>query len=304
MEQDHTQKPRWSPPRGRVVWRVAASDPTQEYLLYVSRTAAAGAPVMVSVHGLMREATKHPPAFSQMCEVCGAVMMAPIFRKDTHTDYQRLGRKGHGQRADLLLHRLLAEVASLCGAEVTRIHLFGFSGGAQFAHRYAMTHPERVARVVVAAPGWYTFPDPQQRYPYGIRPTPALSGVTFDPDAFLRVPMSVIIGSLDTTMENTRSTARTVAQQGATRLDRARNWVSAMRDAATALSLEPQVTLTEVPGIGHSFSEFCERGNLVELVRQALFGEAPVDARRAARRAARRHKKAVSHPAPVAHRVR
>jgi len=276
MDQETVRRPRWSPPRGRVVLRTAASDPMQEFLLYVPSAAAPGAPVMVSVHGLMRDATKQPVAFSKMCEERGAVMMAPIFRNDAHKDYQRLGRKGRGNRADSLLHRLLAEVASLSGADTTRIHLFGFSGGAQFAHRYAMAHPDRVARVVVAAAGWYTFPDPHERFPYGIRPTRALKGVTFDPDTFLRVPVTVLIGSLDTTTENMRNTARTVAQQGATRLDRARKWVSAMRDAATAMGLEPQVSLTEVPGIGHSFAEFCERGNLVDLVRQALFGEASV----------------------------
>ncbi|HKA58104.1 MAG TPA: hypothetical protein VKD28_05780 [Gemmatimonadales bacterium] len=274
-------RPRWSPPRGRVALRAAASDPTQEYLLYVPRDAAPGAPVMVSVHGISRNATKHPVIFAEMCEKLGVVMVVPIFKKDAHRDYQRLGRKGRGKRADLLLHRLLAEVTSLSGADVTRIHLFGFSGGGQFAHRYAMAHPHRVAKVVVAAAGWYTFPDPQQRFPYGIRQVRALEGIAFDPEAFLRVPMRVLVGSLDTTMENTRNTARTVAQQGATRLDRARRWVTAMQDAATALGLEPQVTLAEVPDIGHSFTAFCERGKLVDLVRQALFGDASFRARRA-----------------------
>jgi pimeloyl-ACP methyl ester carboxylesterase len=230
---------------------------------------------MVSVHGVSRNAAKHSVTFAPACDAHGVVMVAPVFRKELHEDYQRLGRRGRGHRVDLLLHKMLGEVASVTGGDVTHIHLFGFSGGAQFAHRYAMVHPHRVARVVVAAAGWYTFPDHRERFPYGIRSTSALRGVTFNPEEFLRVPIDVLIGALDTSLDKVRSTARTVAQQGTTRLDRARNWVAAMRAAADAFGMESRVTLTEVDGVGHSFSAFCERGQLVELVRRSLFGALP-----------------------------
>ncbi|MBU1430704.1 hypothetical protein KKF91_09130, partial [Myxococcota bacterium] len=39
-----------------------------------------------------------------------------------------------------------------------QIHLFGFSAGAQFAHRYALTHPTQVRAVVAHAPGAVTPP--------------------------------------------------------------------------------------------------------------------------------------------------
>jgi pimeloyl-ACP methyl ester carboxylesterase len=218
--------------------------------------------------------------FSATCDECGVVLVVPMFDRDWHKGYQRLGPKRLGTRADVLLDQVLAEVASLSGADATRIHLFGFSAGAQFAHRYAMAHPHRVARAVVAAAGWYTFPDQQQRFPYGIRPVKWLHDVAFNPKEFLRVPITVLIGCLDTSTENMRNTARTLAQQGATRLDRARNWVAAMRAAAASVGVEPQLTLIEVPGIGHSFTGFGERGELVELVRHALFDDVAIDARR------------------------
>jgi pimeloyl-ACP methyl ester carboxylesterase len=233
--------------------------------------------MMVTVHGISGNALKHSAMFSPTCELHGSVMLAPIFTRDMHPDYQRLGREGRGNRVDLLLHQMLAEVTSLTAADASRIHLFGFSAGAQFAHRYAMVHPDRVARAAVAAAGWYTFPDHRQRFPYGIRPARSLDGVVFNPEAFLRVPIAVLVGELDTATENVRSTERTVKQQGATRLDRARNWTAAMRQAAEAYGLEPQVTLREVPGVRHSFTSFCEHGNLVALVGQALFSE-PADA--------------------------
>jgi poly(3-hydroxybutyrate) depolymerase len=214
---------RGSVPRGRVVLRALTSDPLQEYLLFVPQSAPAGAPVMVSVHGVSRNAPKHSTMFSPACEAHGVIMVAPIFRKELHDDYQRLGRRDRGNRVDLLLHKVLAEVARVTGADVSRLFLFGFSGGAQFAHRYVMVHPHRVARAALAAAGWYTFPDHRQRFPYGIRPVRTLPGVTFNPEEFLRVPIEVFIGDQDTSLKNVRSTARTIAQQGTTRLDRARN---------------------------------------------------------------------------------
>ena len=267
-------RPRWSVPRGRVVLRALASDPTQEYLLYVPESAPPGAPLLVSVHGLSGNVLEHATVFSPICDELGVVMVTPKFTKDLHRDFQRLGRKGRGNRVDLLLNRVVAEAASLSGAEAIGIRLFGFSAGAQFAHRYTMVHPHRVARTVVAAAGWYTFPDHRERYPYGIRPVRKLEGVVFDPEAFLRVPIEVLVGSQDTTTKNLRSTERTIAQQGRTRLERARSWVSAMRRAAASYGLDPRVTLTEVEGVGHSFSEFCGQGNLVGLVRRSLFGDA------------------------------
>ena len=269
-----TLSPRWSPPRGRVLLRALRSDPTQEYLAYVPQSAARNAPVLVSVHGISRNAYEQAVVFSELCEKYRVVLVVPVFQSVVHRDYQRLGRKGRGPRVDRLLHRILAEVASVTGADATQVSLFGFSAGAQFVHRYLMAHPHRVARAVVAAAGWYTFPDPKQRFPYGIRPNGSLPGVVFDAERFLRVPVEVLVGSRDLGSINLKHGER-VDVQGSNRVERARRWVAAMRTTAAAHGLVPAVTLTEVPGIDHSFAEFMERGALVERVGSFLFGSAP-----------------------------
>ena len=269
-----TQSPRWSLPRGCVVRRALRSDPSQEYLLYIPESAGPDSRVLVLVHGLSRNAHEQATVFTSLCEERGVVALVPIFTKELHKDYQRLGRRGRGPRADLLLHQFLTECASLSGADPTQTFLFGFSAGAQFVHRYVLAHPHRVARAAVAAAGWYTFPDHTQKFPYGTRPSRALAGVTFNPEQFLRVPIEVLVGELDTTNTNLRRTDRADGQQGATRLERARRWVTAMRSAAAAHELPPLVTLTEVPGIEHSFKDFCTQGGLVEHVDRALFAPA------------------------------
>lgn len=263
----------WSLPARRVLQRVLQVDPMQEYLLYVPSSGGANAPIFVAVHGLACNPHELARVFSTYCETAGVVMIAPIFTTAQHADYQRLGRVGRGTRADITLERCVAEVVALTNANAGQLHLFGYSGGAQFVHRYLMAHPHRVAGAVAASAGWYTFPDPKVRFPYGVRQQRLLPGVSFNPEEFLRVPISVLVGRDDVSEEHLRSTDRVNQQQGRTRVERARNWVAAMRAAATAFGYEARVSYVEVPGIDHSFIKFCERGALPERVFAALFGE-------------------------------
>ncbi|HET7608989.1 MAG TPA: hypothetical protein VFL84_09955 [Gammaproteobacteria bacterium] len=264
-------KPRWSLPRGRIVLRTLRGDPQQQYLVFVPRTGAADAPVLVSVHGISRNAHDQARVFATGCDERGVVLLVPIFTPDRHKDYQRLGRRGRGERTDLVLNECLAELALLTGADVAQFRMFGFSGGAQFAHRYVMAHPERVARAAFAAAGWYTFPDDSQRFPYGIRPVRALRGVTFNPEKFLRVPVNVLVGERDVDSAKLRRTERTNAQQGTNRVERARNWVSAMQAASAAYGIDARVELTVVPAVDHSFDRFCREGKLMDRVFDSLF---------------------------------
>jgi pimeloyl-ACP methyl ester carboxylesterase len=110
-------------------------------------------------------AKDHALKFASFAERYGVVLVAPLFPKDRFGDYQRLGRNGRGERADQALNRILTEVGFLTGANIDKLYMFGYSGGGQFVHRYAMAYPQRTARIVVAAAGWYTFPDSAVNYP-------------------------------------------------------------------------------------------------------------------------------------------
>jgi len=260
-------------PRSQVVRRALRADTGQEYLLYVPGQGGHGVRLFVTVHGISRNVEEHATLFAPYAERHGVVLVAPCFTQDEHDDYQRLGRKGRGRRADLVLDAIVEEVGALTGARSRKIYLFGFSGGAQFAHRYVMAHPDRVERAVLGAAGWYTFPDSGVGYPYGLGSSEEFAGVRFDPDSFLRVPITVLVGEADTGSESLRRNAQVDRQQGATRLERARNWAAAMWRAAQARGLEPLVTFEQVPGIRHSFKQFMQEGGLGDKVFGSLFGQ-------------------------------
>lgn len=261
----------WSLPRKRVLRRVMQSDPGQEYFVYIPASGGNDAPLLVAVHGISRNVRELVKSFAPYAEKAGVVLVAPHFAPERHPDYQRLGRSGRGPRADATLAAIVEEAAWVTGAATAQIHLFGYSGGAQFAHRYVMAYPQRVAGVVIGAAGWYTFPDPKQRFPYGIGPSRDLTGVSFDPEEFLRIPITVVVGERDTTQEGLRRTKR-ADRQGQNRVERARHWVDAMHAAAQAYRLEPRVVLELVDGGEHSFQQAMQRDRLGDRVFKDLFG--------------------------------
>lgn len=151
--------------------------------------------MFVTVHGVKRIAKEHACEFAPFGARYNVILVAPLFPKDRFRDYQRRGLKGKSVRPDLALNRISDEAHLLTGTNTNRFFMFGYSGGGrQFAHRYATAYPQNQKRIVVAAPGWDTFPDHRIRYPRGIRKTRKLSNTAFDPARFLSVPVCVMVG--------------------------------------------------------------------------------------------------------------
>jgi pimeloyl-ACP methyl ester carboxylesterase len=246
----------------------------RRFFLYRPSTAQTGAPLIVSVHGIARNAAAHAYRLAEEAERYGVTVMAPLFDKESYGQYQQLLDKKSGARSDIALLDAMEAAARLSGASVDRVVLFGYSGGAQFAHRFVMAHPHRVASVLVVAAGWYTFPDDERAYPHGLKLQSAFGCLNLDPVDAARVPHHVLIGELDIVRDSSlRQSRRLDAQQGSTRLSRAYRWREAMREfAARAGGRAPTMTL--LPGVGHSFLDSVERADLPRL----LFEKAAKDA--------------------------
>lgn len=260
--------------RGRILRARTRDAFALEYATYCPTSAGADAPLLVAVHGYSRNAMELAERFAPLCESAGIVLAAPHFDASAFPDYQRLGSRD--ARADLALDALIAELRASFGCLLGRVSLFGFSGGGQFAHRYLMAHPKRVTNAVVAAPGWFTFPEREHAFPYGTRGARKPLGVRMRAEAFLRVPVLVAVGERDDDpqSEHLRRSLALDTQQGTNRLERATRWVRAMQDAAAAIGFPPRVRLALVPNAGHSFADCMDNG-LGELVLEHVVG-APV----------------------------
>ncbi len=247
--------------------------PRLEYFTYVPQRVAPGSSLLVAVHGVSRNAHEQAQLLAPLCEKTGCVLAAPLFSRKQFPDFQRLGRPGRGARADLALDAMLSELRHDLGLRFERVLLLGYSAGAQFVHRYAMAHPGGLTGAIVGAPGWFTFPSRDQDYPYGLRLERELPGVEFRAEAFLRVPILVVVGAEDDD-ERSDHLYRSSAvdrQQGKSRLERAERWVAAMHETAAEAGLASRVRLVTLPGAGHSFLECMSRG-LGDIVLAELAG--------------------------------
>lgn len=175
-------------------------------------------PLVVAVHGTERDATGTRDAFASLAAAHDVPVLAPLFPAGVDRDgdagdvddvdaYKLLSLDGI--RFDEVLLAMVADVARRVGHVTDRLHLVGFSGGAQFALRFTYLHPERVAAVSVAAPGRVTLLDDRADWWQGTRDVTALVGRAVDLTTLRRVPVEVVVGSLD-------------AEVGVSRVERAR----------------------------------------------------------------------------------
>jgi hypothetical protein len=128
--------------------------------------------------------------------------------------------------------------------------LFGHSAGGQFVHRMlSFGYRDCVAVAVCANAGTYAMPDLDTPWPFGL----GRSGL--EPDALrklLEFPITVMTGTRDTkTSGRYFPKGPRSMRQGATRHERAHNYVRAGHAAAEALQIRCAWTVTDVPDVGH-----------------------------------------------------
>lgn len=257
----------------RKLHRYALMEAKVSYYLYAPKKVNTGVPIFITVHGWSRNVLEHAKEFLSFAEEYGVVLVAPLFDPENFPQYQRLGHSSKKGRADRALDAVIAEVVSKTGAEPRPLYMFGFSGGGQFVQRYAMVYPEKVKRIALGAPGWFTFPDPDQHFPYGLGPNKRLPDIHPEPHRFLKVPAKVMVGDLDVHRDHHLNTSRAIDRaQGTNRMERATHWVQAMNAAARACDYKTKYTLEILKNSEHSFTMCMENGRMGQKVFRFLFG--------------------------------
>ncbi len=255
-------------PSHRLVFRSGKGPGELDCWMALPHNIAPDMPPLIAVHGIRRGAKLQADLFGKRAAALGQPVIAPVFDKANWLGYQQAFLCG---RADLALLDLVLALRNEGVVKTEKIDLFGFSGGAQFVHRFAMLHPDRVSHLSIASPGWYTFPD-NAPYPYGLWPRPEHPDewsycLIAKLDRFLALPIRVCVGENDCVRDkNTRSGAAIDAQQGLNRLDRAKRWAETVHTTAIDMKVAPQITLHELKGCGHDFQTCVTKGELDRIV--------------------------------------
>ncbi len=254
------------------------NDPLQRY--WVSRPRlwpvqpSSPAGLLVSVHGISRNAGAHARALASLADGLGLVLVAPHFSRSRFPDYQRMGRPqrlGPGGRADHMLLRIVQSVRTEFGLPEQPFLLMGHSGGAQFALRFALVHAAHVAGYVLSAPGSYCWPDTARRFPHGAAPSRTFPDLQPSLSSLLQRPGLVLVGANDSERDDAlRQGERIDAKQGRTRIERAQRWVAAMQEQAEEQGMATPVALHAVAGCGHGFSELARASAWRDALRRHL----------------------------------
>jgi pimeloyl-ACP methyl ester carboxylesterase len=237
-----------SPPRspGVVQCLTSRRRPDQPYYLYVPKRYDES-PVfrlLVTIHGHDREASVRIEHFVALAERHQYVLLGPQFPSSVR--FQMLGIGG--ERADLQLLDLVEEVSQDLSLDAEQFDLVGYSGGAQFAHRFLYVWPRRLRSVVVGAPGTVTMPSTRERWPSGVRNLAKVAGPRFDLAEVRRPRIMLLVGSDDLLLDGFNQSPWAM-QTGATRLERART----LHAAWLVAGIEHEYV--EIPGSAHGLDE-------------------------------------------------
>jgi poly(3-hydroxybutyrate) depolymerase len=225
--------------------------PPRTFFFFRPVREAPGAPIVVNVHGLSRNAAASIYPFLDEASRYGLSIVAPLFAKDTFGQYQQLIDKRSGVRSDLALLEMLSAAGDMCAADARRVLLFGFSGGAQFAQRFTLAYPNMVTSVALVAAGWYTMPGSRRAYPFGVGSDTHAPALKLDVAGAARKPHHILVGELDTLRDaSLRRSHGLDAHQGLTRIERAQTYFHAMSNIAEK-DRGPAPTFEILDGVGH-----------------------------------------------------
>lgn len=234
------------------------ADQRFSYCLYVPRTyepqGSRPLQLLVLVHGTGRNPFAYRDAAADFAEAHHCLVLCPLFPcgipdpRGTE-NYKFVSFKGI--RFDLVLLSMIGEVGRIYRVDTERFCLFGFSGGAHFAHRFFYVHPERLRAVAVDAPGVVTLLDFDQDWWCGVRNFAGIFAKELNLEAMRTVAVQTIVGADDTaTWEIAVQPGwpfwmEGITASGSTRVAR----LAALRDSWRRAGID--VTHLIVPGVGH-----------------------------------------------------
>lgn len=150
------------------------------------------------------------------------------------------------------IDRIFDRAMAATGLQTRRYDVFGHSAGGQFLHRLALFADEdsRVDRILASNSGWYTVPDADARFPYGLAEAPIQNPQLVR--AFAR-RLVVFLGGSDDANEKRGDLVRSpeTDRQGVHRLARGKHFHAHASRTAARMGVAFNWTLVVVPGVGH-----------------------------------------------------
>ena len=239
-----------------------------EYLIYKPKSFKRNNGLLIIVHGGGRTARSvlgHLHFFKNLSEKSGLLLVVPYFSTTRFKSYQLLFEK----REDLQLKKIISKVSKKYHADKRTIYFWGHSGGGQFIHRYILFYPDGIKSAIVSGPGFWTFPDYNTRYPYGLsnpyRVIP--EGLKAGLKIFTRVPIAVFTGEFDNRRDASLNKSKRADHQGRNRVERAVHWTNHVKYLSLWKKQIPKLRLFIIKNARHGNT----RGKSIEKIQNYFF---------------------------------
>jgi poly(3-hydroxybutyrate) depolymerase len=215
--------------------------------------------VVFALHGMGGEGRGFCQGFLSAAERNGWVVVAPTFSYRNWKDPATVAEDDVALTSALV--DLLDSMPQRIGHATTRRAIvFGFSRGAQLAHRFALAYPERTSAVAAMSAGTYTLPRAATaavggeplNFPYGTADLGQRIGHAASSADLAKIPFWIAVGGDDTQPDDVPR--QWDALLGKTRLQRADAFPSALNASGG------EATLDIYPGVGHVMSAEMIRG--------------------------------------------
>lgn len=220
------------------------------------------APILLMMHGAKRNSERYLREWAPFAQEKGVVVIAPqfstkAFPKSAGYNLGNVFKTGGDDLRDESLwtfsaiEPLFDYVVQTLSSEQTHYTLYGHSAGSQFIHRFLYYKPDaRVKRYLAANAGWYTLPNNDALYPYGLKsahvPEPSRRHA-------LSADVVVLLGDRDTNTEHkSLRRAPEAMEQGPHRFARGIYFYENGKKEAQKLNIPFGWTLQTVPGVAHS----------------------------------------------------
>lgn len=220
-------------------------------------------PVLFVMHGMERNGQEYRDAWIEHAKKKRVVLLVPEFSKSAFPDSDDYNRgdvfsssgalNNRDQWTFTTIERIFEKVVTDAKLTTPTYSIYGHSAGAQFVHRLVLLIPQaHIDKAVAANAGYYTMPNFNTPFPYGLKNAP----VTLDDTKLsLQKKLTILLGAQDTD-ENHKHLLKTAEAmaQGKHRLARGKKFFEEGKKQAEQLGVRLGWNIKIVPGVGHSNS--------------------------------------------------
>ena len=208
-------------------------------------------PILFVMHGNGRTAENYRNAWKDIAEENNALLLVPHFARNgfPEDDQYNMGNmfkmdsegnllspNPESEWSYSLIDPIFDYVVQHMKNKSKGYLIYGHSAGSQFLHRFMFFKPDaKIHKAVCANAGWYTMPDFEQIFPYGLKETQCSE--EFLRKLFIK-KVTLLLGDLDT--DPNHSSLRRTPQamlQGAHRFERGHMFYMACQKKAAALGI-------------------------------------------------------------------